>query len=87
MHHLIAIFLSGRQKMGTHPSLACLQLFLLFLVHAYSGRVKEAKPLKMVMDGPWHWMWPCLLPWVAFQTAISLGWLHNAATSKSLDTY
>ena len=56
-----------------------MQLFLLFLVHAYSGQVmnKHSKPKpKLIMDGPWRWLWPCLIPWIILQVPTSIGWLH-----------
>lgn len=55
-----------------------LQFFLLFIVHAYSGlAVGKGTEPKTIGDGPWHWLWPCLVPWLLLQTATSLGWLHN----------
>lgn len=55
-----------------------LQLFLLFMVHAYSGLViGEGPERKIIGDGPWRWLWPCLVPWLLLQTATSMGWLHN----------
>lgn len=80
-----------------------LQIFALFLVHAYSTRVwkSEAEKVdsknsdisaaaiehgfqspeghsKLIMDGPWRLLWPCLLLWPFFQTTIGLGFIHNA---------
>ena len=53
-----------------------LQLFLLFLLHAYGGRLKQVRPqVILYMEGPWHWMWPCLIPWALLQVASSLAWL------------
>lgn len=53
-----------------------LQLFLIFLLHAYGGRLKQTWPgIKLYMEGPWHWMWPCLIPWVLLQVPSSLAWL------------
>lgn len=55
-----------------------LQFFLLFIVHAYSGlAVGRGPEPKLIGDGPWHWLWPCLVPWLLLQIATSLGWLHN----------
>lgn len=61
------------------------QFFLLFLVHAYSGQVidKHSKPRpKLIMDGPWHWLWPCLIPWILLQIPTSIGWLHPIAQGQ-----
>ena len=33
---------------------------------------------KLIMDGPWTLLWPCMLLWPWFQAAISFGWLFNA---------
>ncbi|DBA74569.1 TPA: hypothetical protein ACH3X2_009444 [Trebouxia sp. C0005] len=33
----------------------------------------------MIMDGPWHWLWPCLIPWIILQIPTSIGWLHTIA--------
>lgn len=76
-----------------------MQIFTLFLVHAYSTRVwkqQEANSSKvsvaamehgfqspeghskLVMDGPWTLLWPCLLLWPWFQAVIGFGWIHNA---------
>ncbi|KAA6428794.1 MAG: hypothetical protein FRX49_01669 [Trebouxia sp. A1-2] len=65
------------------------QFFLLFLVHAYSGQVvdKHSKPKpKMIMDGPWHWLWPCLIPWIILQIPTSIGWLHTIAHGAADNT-
>lgn len=40
---------------------------------------------KLIMDGPWRLLWPCLLLWPLFETAIGLGFIHNAR-SKALDS-
>ena len=61
-----------------HRPVVLLQFFLLFMVHAYSGLVIGTGPeRKLIGDGPWHWFWPCVVPWLFFQTATSMGWLHN----------
>ena len=33
---------------------------------------------KLIMDGPYTLLWPCMLLWPCFQAAISFGWIHNA---------
>ena len=81
-----------------------LQIFMLFLVHAYSTRVWQRQEAdnskvsvavvehgfhspeghrKLVMDGPWTLLWPCVLLWPFLQGALTFGWVHNAV-SKSL---
>ena len=81
-----------------------MQIFTLFVVHAYSTRVWKQQEAhnsqvsvaafehgfhspeghsKLVMDGPWTLLWPCILLWPLFQAAISFGWIHNAI-GKSL---
>ena len=75
------------------------QIFMLFLVHAYSTRVWKRQETdnssvsaaaiehgfqspeghsKLVMDGPWRLLWPCLLLWPCFQGVIGFGFIHNA---------
>ena len=55
-----------------------LQLFLLFLMHAYGGRVRQFRPKILIyMDGPWLCFWPCFIPWVLLQIPVSLAWLGN----------
>ncbi|KAL0038251.1 hypothetical protein WJX79_010181 [Trebouxia sp. C0005] len=59
-------------------------LFMLFLVHAYGGRMLEVKPKpKALMEGPWRKFWPCLLPWVAMQVVMSSSWLHTVGYGSS----
>ncbi|KAA6428561.1 MAG: hypothetical protein FRX49_01437 [Trebouxia sp. A1-2] len=59
-------------------------LFMLFLVHAYGGRMLEVKPKpKALMEGPWRKFWPCLLPWVAMQVVMSISWLHTVGYGSS----
>ncbi len=80
-----------------------LQLFLLFLVHAYGSRTwkvpqRSSRRLlapgeaafqppegqsKLIMDGPWHLNWPCLIPWLLMEAAHSIAWLRNATASGS----
>ena len=38
---------------------------------------------KLIMDGPYTLLWPCMLLWPWFQAAISYGWIHNATGSAS----
>lgn len=38
---------------------------------------------KLIMDGPWSLLWPCVLLWPFLQAALSYGWIHNAL-SKAL---
>ena len=81
---------------------ACLlvvQIFMLFLVHAYSTRVWQQHDgstatvsaaavehgfqspeghAKLIMDGPWTLLWPCLLIWPFFEGVVGFGLLHNA---------
>lgn len=33
---------------------------------------------KLVMDGPWILLWPCLLLWPWFEAVVGFGWIHNA---------
>ena len=33
---------------------------------------------KLVMDGPWILLWPCLLLWPWFEAFVGFGWIHNA---------
>ena len=57
-----------------------LQLFLLFLVHAHGGRLIELRPKpKLFLFGSWKLQWPCLIPWVLIEVAVSLGFFRNAA--------
>lgn len=77
----------------------CLQLFMLFLVHAYGARLWNDKtkwPHQHVyqipaltesllyMDAPWRLQWPCLVPWLIAQAIVSVAWLRNAVRRKSL---
>lgn len=76
-----------------------MQIFMLFLVHAYSTRIWKRQEVdnsavsaaavehgfqspeghrKLVMDGPWRLLWPCLLLWPCFQGVIGFGFIHNA---------
>ena len=65
-----------------------LQFFLLFMVHAYSGLVVGKGPeRKIIGDGPWHWLLPCLVPWLLLQTATSMGWLHNVTGTQSVGLF
>lgn len=68
---------SSSKAYSMRMNLPCpLQLFLLFLLHAYGGRLKQVRPkVILYMEGPWHWMWPCLIPWALLQVASSLAWL------------
>jgi len=79
---------------------AMLQIFALFLVHAYSTRVWKHQAAdstnlsaaavehgfqspeghsKLIMDGPWILLWPCLLLWPFFEGVIGFGFIHNGA--------
>ena len=79
--------------------LDALQIFTLFVVHAYSTRIWKQQEAynselsvaaiehgfqspkghsKLIMDGPYTLLWPCMLIWPWFQAAISFGWIHNA---------
>ena len=81
------------------PGFFALQIFMLFLVHAYSTRVWKEQEAdnsklnaatiehgfqspeghrKLVMDGPWTLLWPCVLLWPFLQAALAYGWMHNA---------
>ena len=87
-----------RQVSPDGPGWFALQIFMLFLVHAYSTRVWKEQEAdnsklnaatiehgfqspeghrKLVMDGPWTLLWPCVLLWPFLQVAIALGWMHN----------
>ena len=76
-----------------------MQIFTLFLVHAYSTRIWQQQEAdtsklsaaaiehgfqspeghsKLIMDGPWTLLWPCLLLWPFFQGILGAGWIHNA---------
>ncbi len=86
-------------------SIPVLQIFMLFLVHAYSTLVWKQQEAdnssisaaaiehgfqspeghsKLIMDGPWILLWPCLLLWPWFQAVIGFGWIHNAIRKPSL---
>ncbi|KAL3143145.1 hypothetical protein ABBQ38_003414 [Trebouxia sp. C0009 RCD-2024] len=41
---------------------------------------------KLVMDGPWTLLWPCLLLWPWFQAILSFGWIYNATRQPPLLT-
>ena len=70
----------------------CPQLFMLFLMHAYGGRLRPSKRQQLqqeqgqqsvaesmlYMDVPWRRHWPCLVPWLILESALSVAWLHNA---------
>ena len=72
----------------TWLSCGCLQLFMLFLAHAYGGRMLELKPKpKSIMEGPWHKYWPCLLPWLAMQVVMSISWLHTVGNGRSSNVH
>ena len=75
------------ESLGLTQGVTMSQLFMLFLAHAYGGQAQPLKPgatvPQLIMDGPWRWLWPCLLPWIPFQIAISLGWLQNAVGGQS----
>ena len=76
-----------------------MQIFMLFLIHAYSTRVWKRQDAnsstvsaaaiehgfqspeghsKLIMDGPWWLLWPCLLIWPCFEGVIGFGFIHNA---------
>ncbi len=38
---------------------------------------------QLIMDGPWHLNWPCLIPWLLMEAAHSIAWLRNATASGS----
>lgn len=75
-----------------------LQIFALFLVHAYSTRLWKPQAAdsstlspaaiehgfqspeghsKLIMDGPWILLWPCLLIWPFFEGVVGFGFIHN----------
>ncbi len=78
----------------------CLQLFMLFLMHAYGGRLQPSKQQQvqqeqgqqsvaestLYMDAPWRRHWPCLVPWVILETPLSVAWLHSVL-GQSLDLF
>ena len=64
----------------------CLQLFMLFLAHAFGGRMLELKPKpRTMLEGPWRKYWPCVLPWIAMQVVMSISWLHTVGYGRSAD--
>ena len=91
--------LNSKAKLSGHCT--AVQLFLLFLVHAYGARTwrkpsESSRRLfapaeaafqppegqsKLVMDGPWRMLWPCLVPWALMQAPHSVAWLRNATAS------
>ncbi|DBA97089.1 hypothetical protein WJX77_003952 [Trebouxia sp. C0004] len=36
---------------------------------------------QLIMDGPWHLNWPCLIPWLLMEAAHTIAWLRNATAS------
>ena len=61
-----------------------MQLFMLFLVHAYQGRTLQAGPIpRLYVEGPWHLLWPCLLPWILLEIVLSLMWISNTAPGQN----
>ena len=87
---------------------ACLvaQIFMLFLVHAYSTRIWKRSVAddstnpsaaanehgfqspeghsKLIMDGPWRLLWPCLLLWPCFEGIIGYGFIYNGIGKELL---
>jgi len=70
----------------------CVQLFMLFLMHAYGGRLWPSKQQQVQQEQgqqsvaesmlytvvPWRQHWPCLVPWLILEAILSVAWLHNA---------
>ena len=100
-------FSSVPQVLDDHlqASIPVLQIFMLFLMHAYSALVWKQQEAdnsivsaaaiehgfqspeghsKLIMDGSWIQLWPCLLLWSWLQAVIGFGWLHNAFSKSSL---
>lgn len=66
---------------------------MLFLAHAYGGlqRYKSASSVpapslpfnnaqrygQLIVDGPVHLLWPCLIPWLLLEADLGYAWLHN----------
>ncbi|KAA6429424.1 MAG: hypothetical protein FRX49_00818 [Trebouxia sp. A1-2] len=40
---------------------------------------------KLIMDGPWILLWPCLLIWPFFEGVVGFGFIHNGIDSASLE--
>ncbi len=70
----------------------CLQLFMLFFMHAYGGRLWPSKQQQVQQEQEqqsvaesmlythvsWRRHWPCLVPWTILEAILSIAWLHNA---------
>ena len=77
-----------------------MQVFTLFLIHAYSSRVwkghqgdnASVSPAaiehgfqspeghsKLIMDGPWWLLWPCMLLWPFFEGVMGAALIDSAA--------
>ena len=37
----------------------------------------SAKYGMLVVDGSWKLLWPCLIPWLMFETSMGYAWLHH----------
>ena len=83
-------------------NVCALQLFSLFLMHAYGARLWTGKSSQhytpgyqtpalthslMYMDAPWRLQWPCLVPWVIGQAITSVAWLRSAVSSMWLHLF
>ena len=69
----------------------CLQIFMLFLAHAYACQQRFRKPQNrgplpssevshygdVVVDGGFYLLWPCLVPWLLFEGDMAYAWLHH----------
>ncbi|DBB01839.1 TPA: hypothetical protein ACH3X1_000447 [Trebouxia sp. C0004] len=76
-------------------------LFMLFLMHAYGGRLWPSKQQQLqqeqgqqavaesmlYMDVPWRRHWPCLVPWLIVETTLSVAWLHNVVQTGHSDDF
>ena len=74
-----------------------LQIFMLFLALAYGCQQRHrAHPLapidlsdattfgQVVVDGGLHKLWPCLIPWLAFEATMGYAWLHHLSGRPTL---
>ena len=70
------------------------QLFMLFLIHAYGAQSWSSKTTSadaatasqglLLMDAPWRLQWPCLVPWICVQAVVTVIWVRNAVKRECL---
>ena len=58
---------------------------MLFLIHAFGAGLRH-NPSKtreqIYAEVPWRRQWPCLIPWLLAEAALSVAWLRNAVAGR-----